>query len=254
MFLCCFISFFISNVDLNIFFRFTMWLFCFVFFVSVYVMYYYYFLIVVFMSWMISLEFVCFSLLLIYLYWFYLSYLPLFCVCYNKVKPSIQVTDLCLLFLLVLFFLVLNLKGSLLFYLWISFWTFRLLIVLYCSIKFIMSLSVISLFSFYMTNKFLRFVHFFIKWSLDSCAWHFFYYLHHISTFFTYACNSKLPSSPLRCSLHWFPSFLWFESILHCCLCSLALFSSLLLSYPATHFLRSIQCFDCLFRWSLVAK
>ena len=72
------------------------------------------------------------------------------------------------------FFLVLNLKGSLLFYLWISFSTFRLLIVLYCSIKFIMSLSVISLFSFYMTNKFLWFVHFFIKWSLDSCAWHFF--------------------------------------------------------------------------------
>ena len=157
VFLCFYVASFLSSFLMQILI-FSSGLRCdfFVsFFVSVYVMYYYYFLIVVFMSWMISLEFVCFSLLLIYLYLFYLFYLPLFCVCYNKVKPSIQVTDLCLLFLLVFFFLVLNLKGSLLFYLWISFSTFRLLIVLYCSIKFIMSLSVISLFSFYMTNKFL---------------------------------------------------------------------------------------------------
>ena len=76
--------------------------------------------------------------------------------------------------------------GALLLLVWILFWTFNLLIVPYSSIIFIfmMSLSVISLLSLYVTNRFLCFVHVFIKCSLESYAWDFFLYLHQFCCFF----------------------------------------------------------------------
>ena len=64
-------------------------------------MYYYCFFIIVFMFLVIRLDiFSCFSLLLIYLHQFDLLNFTLFCVLYNKLKPSIQDTNLCLLLLL----------------------------------------------------------------------------------------------------------------------------------------------------------
>ena len=118
---------------------------------------------------------------------------------------------------------------ALLLFVWISFWTFNLLIVPYSSIIFIMSLSVISLLSLYVTNMFFCFVHVFIKCSLESHAWHFFPLFAPILLLFPVsACNWNL-FSPFWCYVHWSSSFLWSKTVLLCCFCSLCPFSSLIL-------------------------
>ena len=171
-------------------------------------MYYYCFFIIVFMFLVIRLDiFSCFSLLLIYLHQFDLLNFPLFCVLYNKLKPSIQGTNLCLLLLLHFFCgfkayesfvvvcvdIILNFQSfnNPIFFHYIYHVFFQLFLLFHY-------MSLLHIYLIYLTYIYI----------LNHMHGTFFHYLHHVYYFFLPLLVTQtfyfLPF------VHWSSSFLWF--------------------------------------------